>query len=70
MKEDFSELVQYLDGKFDQLLAINSKLNEDGHQEHEPCKSIINNLIKKINIYIEIADAHLKTMRALNRKAY
>ena len=63
MKEDFSELIQYLDEKF---ANIDEKL--DGLQENKADKSDVNNLMTAIDAYAKRADAYFQEMVALTHK--
>jgi len=63
MKEDFSELIQYLDKKF---TNIDGKL--DNLQENKADKSDVNELMNAIDAYATKADTYFQEMIALSHK--
>ncbi len=63
MKEDFSELIQYLDEKF---ANIDGKL--DNLQENKADKSDINGLMTAIDAYAKKADTYFQEMVMLAHK--
>lgn len=64
MKEDFSELVQYLDGKFEsidaRLIGLGGKI--DNLQENKANKKDVNNLLGAIDTYAQKADTFFQEM--------
>lgn len=63
MKEDFSELIQYLDGKF---TNIDRKL--DSLQENKADKSDVRVLTDAVDAYAKKADAYFQEMVMLAHK--
>ena len=59
MNQDFSELIQYLDGKFSD---INTKL------DNKADKSDVNELMNAVDAYAKRADAFFQEMVALSHK--
>lgn len=70
MKEDFSELIQYLDEKFgkvgQQFVEVSEKL--DSLQENKADKSDVNNLMNSIDAYAKKADDYFQEMVMLAHK--
>lgn len=77
MKEDFSELIEYLDQKFGKVdqqfigvdqrfIEVNDKLNS--LQENKADKSDINGLMNSIDAYAKKADTYFQEMVMLTRK--
>jgi len=77
MKEDFSELVQYLDDKFGKVDQQFSKVDQrfidvderlERLEENKADKSDINNLMTAIDSYAKKADAYFQEMLMLAHK--
>jgi hypothetical protein len=73
MKEDFSELVQYLDGKFgiidEKFNSIDEKLLSLGEKlEKKADKSDLNSLIDAVDAYAKKSDAFFQEMVMLSHK--
>ena len=77
MKEEFSELIQYLDNKFEgvdnkfgkvdqKLLDVDDKLKD--LQDNKADKSDVNNLLGAIDAYAKKADAYFQEMVMLAHK--
>jgi uncharacterized coiled-coil DUF342 family protein len=63
MKEDFSELIQYLDEKF---TGIDGKL--DGLQDTKADKTDVHNLVNAVDAYAKKADTYFQEMVMLAHK--
>jgi len=63
MEKDFSELIQYLDKKFN---VVDKKL--DSLQETKTDKSDFNNLANAVDDYAKKADTYFQEMVALSHK--
>ena len=63
MEKDFSELIQYLDEKFN---IVDKKL--DSLQETKTDKSDFNNLVNAVDEYAKKADTYFQEMVALSHK--
>lgn len=70
MKEDFSELIEYLDKKFttidERFDSIDERLND--LQETKADKSDFNNLLTAVDSYSKKADTYFQEMVMLSHK--
>ena len=70
MDKDFSELIEYLDKKFEkinhQFIEVGAKLGT--LEENKADKSDINNLMNAIDAYAKKADAYFQEMVMLTHK--
>ncbi len=63
MKEDFSELIEYLDEKFSN---IDSQLSD--LKENKADKSDVRDLMSSVDVYAKKADTYFQEMVALSHK--
>ena len=73
MNQDFSELIEYLDGKFSKIderfVGIDTRLsNIEMKLESKADKADINELMNAIDAYAKKADAYFQEMLMLARK--
>ncbi len=73
MKEDFSELVEYLDGKFvavdQKFFDVNQRLDTiDAKLEGKADKADVNELMTAIDAYAKKADTYFQEMVMLSHK--
>ncbi len=70
MKEDFSELIEYLDGKFNSIDERFNGIDErlSNLEENKADKSDVRDLMSSVDAYAKKADTYFQEMVALSHK--